>query len=104
MKWTREPTPGSDAKLGSGKIELERAFTPQQPELVYTKLGGYRVEKLALVTTGRVTLDTPLAPQDKPMELPAGWLTTIWLAEQTGIVQVNNAFSQMYQLTDAKLK
>ena len=32
MKWTRVPTPGSDAKLGSGKLELERAYTPQPQE------------------------------------------------------------------------
>jgi hypothetical protein len=101
--WTRVASPGSDAKLGSGKLELERSFTPQQPETVFTKLGGYHAEKIALVTTGRVTLDQPLA-LDKPLELPAGWLTTIWLAEGVGPIQVLNAFAQEYQLVDAKLK
>ena len=37
MHWTRVPTEGSEAKLGSGKLELERSFTPQQPENVVTR-------------------------------------------------------------------
>jgi hypothetical protein len=104
--WTRVPTPGSDAKLGSGKLELERSFTPEQPELIITKLGQYRAEKVGLVTTGRVTLDTPVSPdnQNKPMELPAGWLTTIWLASGVGPIQVLNGYYQMYQLAGATLK
>ncbi len=102
--WTRVPTQGSDAKLGSGKLELERAFTPQNPEAIVTKAGAYRAEKIGLVTTGRVTLDSPATPQDKPFELPAGWLATLWLAEGVGPVQVVNAYSHEYQLVDAKLK
>jgi hypothetical protein len=105
MHWTRVPTPGSNAKLGSGKLELERQFTPEQPEMVISKLGSWRAEKLALVTTGRVTLDTPKSPDDtKPMELPAAWLNTIWMAHDVGVVQVLNRFSQMYQLTAVTLK
>ena len=103
LKWTRTATQGSDAKLGSGKLELEREFTPQDPEGVVTKLGGYSAEKLALVTTGRVMLDGA-SPDFKPMELPADWRSTIWLANSVGVVQVINNYSHMYQLTDAKLK
>jgi len=106
-KWERVPTPGSDAKLGSGKLELERAFTPQQPEVVITKLGTYHAEKLGLVTTGRVTNDgaTPDASGKLPaMELPAGWVSTIWTAEGVGVVQVLNPYAHQYQLVDAQLK
>jgi hypothetical protein len=101
--WTRTPSPGSDAKLGSGKLELEHAFTPQQPETIITKVGSYKAEKVGLLTTGRVTLDNALQ-LTAPQELPANWLTTIWLAEGVGFVQVLNAYSHEYQLVDAKLK
>ncbi len=104
-QWTRVATPGSDAKLGSGKLELERSFTPEQPEIIMTKIGMYRAEKIGLVTTGRVTLDTPASPdQQKPMELPAGWLSTIWLADGVGPIQVLNGYFQMYQLTAVTVK
>jgi hypothetical protein len=102
-QWTRVPTAGSEAKLGSGKLELEHTFTPQQPELIITKIGQYRAEKVGLQTTGRVTLDGALQ-LTAAQELPAGWLSTIWLAEGVGFVQVLNAFSHEYQLVDAKLK
>jgi hypothetical protein len=102
-KWTRVPTPGSDAKLGSGKIELERRFTPQTPETVKTTLGTYNSEKLGLITTGRVTLDGAAA-DTKPMELPANWVSVLWIAEGAGVVQTSNAYAHMYQLTDVKLK
>ncbi|MGE5182732.1 MAG: hypothetical protein ACM31C_11745 [Acidobacteriota bacterium] len=105
MQWTRVATPGSDAKLGSGKLELERSFTPEQPEMIITKLGTYRAEKVGLVTTGRVTLATPASPTPlKPMELPAGWLSTIWLADGVGPIQVMNGFYQMYQLASVTVK
>ena len=100
--WTRVPTPGSDAKLGSGKLELERAFTPEQPEIVITKLGSFTAEKLGLVTTGRVTLDGA-PPEMKPMELPAGWISTLWMAQGVGLVQALNSYAHQYQLVDAKL-
>ena len=102
-KWTRMPTEGSEAKLGSGKLELERQFTPQPKESVSTKLGNYTAEKLGLITTGRVTLDNA-APDAKPMELPAGWVSTLWIAEGAGLVQSLNSFAHMYQLTDVTLK
>jgi hypothetical protein len=105
LHWTRVPTEGVEAKLGSGKLELERSYTPQQPENVVTSLGSYlKSEKLGLITTGRVTLDTPAAPQDKPAELPANWLTTQWLAEGVGLVQSLNSYGHEYQLTAVTLK
>jgi hypothetical protein len=103
MKWARVPTEGSEAKLGTGRIELERQFTPQQPESVSTKVGAYTAEKLGLLTTGRVFLDG-VAADAKPMELPANWISTVWLAPGTGVVQTLNPYAHMYQLTDATLK
>lgn len=102
--WSRKPTEGSGAKLGSGKLELERRFTPQDPEPVTTKQGMYKSEKIGLVTTGRVTLDNPGAKDLKPMELPAGWVSTLWLAEGVGMVQSLNKYAHMYQLSESTLK
>lgn len=116
-QWTRQPSPGSDAKLGAGKLELERVFTPQQPEMIVTKLGSYRAEKLAITTSGRVTLADALAPEGKPCsvtqgeatvpsahcELPANWINQLWLVDHVGLVQALNTYAQMYQLVEATL-
>lgn len=101
--FSRPATAGTEAKLGGGKLELERKFTPAQPESVSTKMGGYMAEKLGLVTTGRVTLDGA-APDAKPAELPAGWLNVLWLAPGVGMVQSLNRYAHMYQLAEATLK
>ena len=102
--WKRKPFEGSGAKLGSGKIELERQFTPQDPESVTTKTGMmYRAEMLGLLTTGRVTLENPGNPNHKPMELPAGWVSTLWLADNVGVVQTLNSYGHMYQLIDTNV-
>jgi hypothetical protein len=102
--FTRTPVEGSGAKLDSGKLELERKFTPAQPESVNTKIGLYQLaEKLAISITGRVTLDHP-QPDTKPAELPAGWVNVLWLYPNVGIVQVLNSYSHKYQLTDVQLK
>jgi hypothetical protein len=103
-KWSRLPTPGSEANLGSGKLELEREFTPQPRESVSTKAGTYTSEKLGLVTTGRVTLDNVKDPEYKPMELPANWIATIWVAPGAGVIQTLNPYAHMYQLSAATLK
>jgi hypothetical protein len=101
--FTRTPIADSDAKLDSGTLALERVFTPAQPERLNTKLGIYTAERLVLVTTGRVTLDHA-QPDSKPMDLPANWLNQLWLVPNVGVVQVLNAFSHKYMLTDAQLK
>jgi hypothetical protein len=104
IEWKRKPTEGSGAKLGAGKVELERVFTPQEPEQVTTKSGMmYKAEKLGLVTTGRVTLENPGNPNHKPMELPANWLSTLWLADGVGVVQTYNSYGQMFQLVDTNV-
>lgn len=103
--WKRVPTEGSGAKLGSGKLELERVFTPQDPEPVTTKSGMmYKSEKLGLITTGRVTLDNPGNPNHKPMELPANWISTLWVSDGVGVVQTLNSYGHMYQLIDTTVK
>lgn len=105
IAWKRVPHEGSGAKLGSGKVELERQFTPQDPEAVTTKSGMmYRAEKIGLITTGRVTLDNPGNPKHAPSELPAGWVSTLWLADNVGVVQALNSYGHMYQLIDTTVK
>jgi len=100
IKWTQKPTDKTNAKLASGKLEMERRFTPQPIEPITTKMGMYRAEKLGLITTGRVTLDEH-QPTTKPLELPAGWVSTLWLAEGLGMVQALNSYGHMYQLVDS---
>jgi hypothetical protein len=123
--WTREATKGSDAKLGGGKLEIERRFTPQKSEPVGTKLGAYpKTEKLGITTTGRVRLDSILAPDGMPCvnrkldektklevatpsascELPANWITNLWFVDTVGLVQVLNSYAHMYQLVETQLK
>jgi len=102
--FTRKAVEGSGAKLEGGKLELERKFTPGQPESVNTKIGLYTgAEKLGVTITGRVTLDN-LPPESKPAELPAGWFNLLWLVPNVGVVQVLNAYGHKYMLTDVTLK
>jgi hypothetical protein len=103
--FTRAGFPDSGAKHDSGKLELERKFTPAQPESVNTGHAGLYTlaEKLAVSITGRVTLDHQ-APDSKPVDLPAGWVNILWLYPNTGVVQVLNSFSHKYQLAAAQLK
>jgi hypothetical protein len=105
ITWKHKPTEGSGAKLASGKVEMERQFTPQDPEPITTKSGMmYKAEKLGLVTTGRVTLENPGNPNHKPMELPANWISTLWMANNVGVIQTLNSYGHMYQLIDTTVK
>lgn len=104
VTWSRKPHEGSEARPGGGKLELERRFTPQDAESITTKAGNYTADKLALQTTGRVTLTSPLTADLKPSELPAGWITEMWIVNGTGVVQSLNRFAHMYQLVDSQLK
>jgi hypothetical protein len=124
----RTPAKAGSAELSGGKLELERRVTPQEPEEVTTNVGSWRSEKLGITTTGRVTLDKRLAPEGKSCisyrytpdpkdpskqiaekvpveqcELPANWISQIWLAEGVGVVQTLNMYAHMYQLVDMKL-
>jgi hypothetical protein len=104
IKWTRKPAEGSGAKYGGGKLEMERKWTPVVPEQIHTKMGSYKAEKLALTTTGRVTLDAPLSSDMAPMELPADWINQLWFVEGIGVVQTLNSYAHMYQLVNATVK
>jgi len=63
----------------------------------------YTAEKLAIITTGRITLDHP-QPDVKPMELPANWVNQLWLAPNVGVIQALNSYAHMYMLTEVQLK
>jgi hypothetical protein len=97
--FTRSPTKSSNAKMSGGKLELERSFTPEPNEAVATNSGNkwYGVEKLALVTTGRITFDEPKSENFKS-ELPANWVTKFWFVGDIGIVQTLNMYQHMFQL------
>ena len=122
--FTRTPSKGSpQTKLSGGKVEIERKFTPQPQENVVSKFGSFKAEKLGVIQSGRVTLDDTLSPEGKPCsmkkldpatkkevsvpmetcELPANWISTLWLAEGVGMVQSLNSYAHMYQLLDATL-
>jgi hypothetical protein len=102
--FTRTSTPGSDAKLDGGKLELERKFVPAQPERLNTKVGLYTAERLVLTTTGRITFDHPSMPDAKPWPLPDNWVNQLWLVPGVGVVQALNAYSQEYILKSVQLK
>jgi hypothetical protein len=103
--YTKKPFEKSNATYGSGKLELERRITPLENEDVATKSMAYpKAEKLAVKTTGRVTLDKPLTADLKPMELPADWINILWLSPGTGVVQTLNRYAHMYQLVDSQQK
>ncbi len=104
IHWTRKPHDKSGAKPASGKLEVERRFTPNVPEEIFTKTGKVKAEKFSLVTTGRVTLDTKITPELKPYDIPADWITIFWYVDGTGIVQVQNANYHVYQLADSTVK
>jgi len=102
----RKPGTGADLKISAGKIEMERSFTPAQPEDVATKNGNHfkDAEKLQLITTGRITLDTPVSPVPAPQELPKNWRTLMWLALDVGVVQTLNMYAHQYQVMEYKIQ
>jgi hypothetical protein len=104
--FTRLPAKGSNAKISGGKLELERVFTPENPEAVVTPKGQQfaKAEKLHLVTSGRVTLTEPVSPSAKPSELPANWASKFWFEENVGVVQTLNMYAHMYQLDQVSTK
>jgi hypothetical protein len=102
--WVQVVDAKSGLKPSAGKLELERQFIPQQPEMIGTGAGQFNAEKVAIQITGRVTLDAPQSADAKPYELPAGWVNTIWLVDNVGVVQVLNSYAHMYTLSDSKLQ
>jgi len=66
-EYQQEPTKGSNAKLGGGKLEMERKFQPLAAEGVATRSTTYKItERIQLTTSGRITLDNKVAPDGKP--------------------------------------
>ena len=74
------PTEGSEAKLGSGKLELERQFTPQPQESVSTKAGTYTAEKLGLDHHRSRHARQRRARLPSRWSCRPNWITTIWIA------------------------
>ena len=121
--FTRKPAK-EGTKLEGGKLELERKFTPQPQEKIISKFGSWQAEKLGIITSGRITFDKVLSPEGKPCsitkmdpekktevkipsescELPANWISTIWIADGTGVVQTLNSYAHMYQIVDATIQ
>jgi hypothetical protein len=104
IQWTHKPSEGVSVQHDAGKLEMERRFQPQMPEQLSTKAGSYRTEKLILSVTGRVTLAKPISPVPRPTEVPAGWMSQLWFAEGTGLVQALNHYAHMYQLVESTVK
>jgi hypothetical protein len=99
--WKRTPEAGIDADLGKGKIEVERRFTMGHNEKVTPpfKPEGIQALRLQVEVTGRITIDGV----DKPSEMPANWVNSLWFADGLGPVQVLNSNYHMYQLSAATL-
>jgi hypothetical protein len=102
--WIRKGTEGTGVKETSGKLELERKFSPEPADMIVTKAGQWpKADKLAITTTGRITLDQA-HPIDKPMELPAGWINTLWFGQGVGVLQTLNSYGHQYQLVEYSVK
>jgi hypothetical protein len=102
--WTQDVVKGSGAKMSAGKIEIERRTTPSDAELITTKAGSFKTEKLVIKTTGRITLDAPKSPDMKPAEMPADWVNQLWFSEGVGVVQSLSRYAHQYQLVESTLK
>jgi hypothetical protein len=87
---------------GSGKLEMEREFIPEERAVVGVPYGTFRAEPVAISVTGRVTVDG--APADAaPYPFKAPMIDRLWFAEGVGIVQVHNSFPHAYMLSTALL-
>ncbi len=91
-----------DADKSSGTLEIEHAFTVEEPESIGTSAGTFLAHKLIVEVTGRVGIDKPVKA-DKPMELPANWINALWLADDVGPVQILNSYAHLYSLKTLKL-
>ena len=94
--WERIPTKDTGAKLGKGKLEMERRFIVGGEVNLMTNSGQYVAREVNIEITGRITLDPPA---EKPYELPANFKSTLWFADGVGVVQVINGFAHMYLLS-----
>ena len=105
--WKRTLTTGvtlpAGASPGSGKLETEHHYIIGVDETVGTPVGSYLAHRLNMEISGRVGVDGSKALADKPAEMPAGMVNTMWFVDNVGVVQVQNSYFQLYQLADAKL-
>jgi len=100
--WAQAPTEGTNAKLGKGRIEMERVFTLQPKQQVQTAAGLYNATEVLLEITGRVNLE-PSAAGANVFEMPANFRSHLWFVDGVGLVQVLNGYAHMYQLASVKL-
>ncbi|HRC59301.1 MAG TPA: hypothetical protein PKU97_25440, partial [Kofleriaceae bacterium] len=87
---------------GSGRLEMEREFVPEERQQVTTPSGIFNAEPLAIVVTGRVFVDGA-APGAEPYGFKEGMTNRMWLVDNIGAVQVENSFGHRYVLLNAKL-
>jgi hypothetical protein len=87
---------------GSGKLEMEREFTPEERAEVTTPYAVMRAEPLAISVTGRVFVDGATAGAD-PYPLKAPMIDRLWLVDGVGVVKAVNSFTHTYVLSEAKL-
>ena len=101
MHWTRMPTEGSEAKLGSRQARARAPATRRaQPESSSRSTASIQGRE-ARPRHHRPRHARQSARSDtdcKPAELPANWVTTLWLADGVGLVQSLNSYAHMYQL------
>jgi hypothetical protein len=96
VTWKRVGAPGG------GKLEMEREFIPEDREEVITPFAVFRAEPLAISITGRVFVDGATAGAE-PYPLQSPMVNKLWLADGVGVVKVQNSFSHVYVLSEAKL-
>jgi hypothetical protein len=96
INWKRVGAPGS------GKVEMEREFTPEERAEVITPYAIVRAEPLAISVTGRVFVDGATAGS-APYPLKSPMIDRLWLVEGVGIVKAQNSFTHAYVLSEAKL-
>jgi hypothetical protein len=101
-QWKRVPAKGTNAPINTGKLEVERQFTPAVSEDVSTPLGQMKAEKLAISVTGRVTIDGATADA-KPYPLKANLINSLWLVDGIGVVQVLNSYAHLYVLSETNI-
>jgi hypothetical protein len=100
-RWKRVATPGTEAELGSGTIDLNRRVVFTADESVTALAGQYATsKKLGIETKGEIAVDDA---SGKPYVLPDGIVSFYWLVDGVGIVQIHNSFVHAYQLKEVTL-
>jgi hypothetical protein len=90
----RTASPGSEADLGAGTIDLRRRMVFTGDEQAATAAGRWRAAKIGIETKGEIAVDDA---SGKPYLLPDLY-SFLWLVDGVGIVLVHNSFVHAYQL------